>query len=587
MHSPKSPTEKAPLASSPTSSASTPSTASSASSSPKPPRRRLPKMSNTDVLIVGAGPTGLTLALELSVQGIPFRLIDKLAEPSDKSRALAVQCRSQELLNRHPHIAESMLTDGTKGPGVNIYCNKRRLVTGTFDDLGIDDTRFPLPLWISQADTEAAMLRQLEAYGAHVERGVTACDIKQDGVRASATLIRGGGGGGGESGKEEQEKKEMVRAKYIVGCDGAHSVVRHSADVSFEGSQYPTQYILCDARLRGEYDAERISLFLGRRVMVAFPLKDGVLRMVGERSSASKRDGDPDVEEFEAFMREMMGPGLEIEEALWLTSFKWNCRGVNKYRDGRLLLAGDAAHIHSPAGGQGMNTGIQDAINLGWKLAAVLRGEKDEAFLDTYHEERHPVGRHLLAGTDRIFTMVASQNTLFTTVRNALMPWIVPRIWGNRARRRSVFTFISQMAIKYRRSAIVGTALGFEGPVRGGWRAPDGEVADERGDKAGWLLGLASARDHTVFLFAGTDTDEEGLERAEEKLVTDGRFKEYGVVKVYAGEAVGRGGYRDPDGVLHGRYGFGGGGAGMAVVRPDGYVAFIGPAECMDEFLMM
>ncbi|KAK2051258.1 FAD binding domain-containing protein [Colletotrichum caudatum] len=540
-------------------------------------------MSHTDVLIVGAGPTGLTLALELCVQGIPFRIIDRLAEPSDKSRALVVQCRSQELLNRHPHIAKSMLADGTKGPGVNIYCNRRHLVTGTFDDLGIDDTRFPLPLWISQADTEAAMLRQLEAYGARVERGVTAGDIKQDGVRASATLVWGGGGGGG-SGEQEEV---IVRAKYIVGCDGAHSVVRHSADVSFEGSQYPTQYMLCDARVRGEYDAERISLYLGRRVMIAFPLKGGVLRMVGERPSASKRDGDPDVDEFGAFMREMMGPGLEIEEALWLTSFKWNCRGVDRYRDGRLLLAGDAAHIHSPVGGQGMNTGIQDAVNLGWKLAAVLRGERDETFLDTYHAERHPVGRHLLAGTDRIFTMVASQNPLFTTVRNALMPWVVPRIWGSRARRLAVFTFVSQVAIKYRRSPIVGTALGFDGPVRGGWRAPDGEVADELGEGAGWLLGLASARDHTVLLFAGTDTDQEGLERAEEKLVTDGRFKEYGVVKVYAGEAVGRGGYRDPGGALHRRYGFGDGGAGMVVLRPDGYIAFIGPAECMDEFLMM
>ncbi|KAK2007932.1 FAD binding domain-containing protein [Colletotrichum eremochloae] len=549
-------------------------------------------MSNTDVLIIGAGPTGLTLALELSVQGIPFRIIDKLTEPSNKSRALVVQCRSMELLQRHPHIAESMLKSGKNGPGVNVFCNKRHLVTGTFDDLGIDNTRFPLPLWISQAETETALLRQLEAYGGRVERGVTASDIKQDGVRATATLVRGGGGGGGggggESGEEaEAEKKEILRAKYIVGCDGAHSVVRHSANVSFEGAQYPKPFVLCDARLRGDYDTERVSLFLGSRVMIAFPLKDGVVRLLGERSSQSKREGDPDVEEFEAMIREQMGPGFEIEEALWLTSFRWSCRGVDKYRDGRLFLAGDAAHIHSPVGGQGMNTGIQDAVNLGWKLAAVLRGDKDEGFLDTYHAERHPVGRRLLAGTDRMFNMVASQNAFFTAVRNALMPWVVPRFWGSRARRLSAVTFASQMAIKYRRSPIVGTAIGFDGPVRGGWRAPDGEVADERGEKAGWLLGLTSARDHTVFLFAGTDADEEGLERAEEKLVTDGRFKDYGVVKVYAGETVGRGGYRDPDGALHRRYGFGGGGAGVVVVRPDGYVAFIGPAECMEEFLMM
>ncbi|KAG7038715.1 FAD binding domain-containing protein [Colletotrichum scovillei] len=531
-------------------------------------------MSETDVLIIGAGPTGLTLALELSVQSIPFRIIDKAPVPSDKSRALAVQPRSQELLHRHRHIAESMLAEGTAGPGVNIYCNKRHLVTGTFDDLGFDDTRFGLPLWISQVDTEGAMLRQLEVYGGTVERGVSADDIKQDGVRASTTLTKG-------------TSKEIVRAKYIVGCDGAHSVVRHSADVTFEGAQYPQQFMLCDAKVKGDYDTERVSLYLGSRVMVVFPLKNGVVRFVGERSSRSKREGDPDKEEIEEFVEEMMGKKLEIEETLWLTSFRWNCRGVNNYRDGRLFMAGDAAHIHSPAGGQGMNTGIQDAINLGWKLAAVIRGEKEEAFLDTYNEERHPVGQHLLTGTDRMFTMVSSQNTIFTTVRNCLMPWIVPRIWSNKARRLSLYTFISQMAIKYRNSSIVGTAVGFDGPVRGGWRAPDGQVTDERGEKGKWLLGMTSARDHTIFLFAGgAADDEENLDKAEEKIVTDGRFKEYGVIKIYAGETVGKGGYKDVDGVLHKRYGFEKG-AGMVVVRPDGYVGFIGPAECVEEFLSM
>ncbi|OBR05737.1 FAD binding domain-containing protein [Colletotrichum higginsianum IMI 349063] len=577
-----SPPEKAPLTTSSTTTTTTTTNKTPTATTTKRPSSPPPKVSNTDVLIIGAGPTGLTLALELSVQSIPFRIIDKLPEPSDKSRALAVQCRSQELLNRHPHIAESMLADGTKGPGVNIYCNKRHLVTGTFDDLGFDDTRFPLPLWVSQADTEAAMLRQLEVYGGTVERGVSAEDIKQDGVRASATLVRSSS----SSSSSSTPEKEILRAKYIVGCDGAHSVVRHSADVTFEGSQYPQQYILCDAKVRGDYDAERVSLFLGSRVMVVFPLRDGVIRMVGERSSRSKREGDPDVAEIEAFMEEVMGRRPEIEEALWLASFRWNCRGVNRYRDGRLFLAGDAAHIHSPAGGQGMNTGIQDAVNLGWKLAAVIRGEKEESFLDTYHEERHPVGQHLLTGTDRMFSMVASQNTIFTTVRNALMPWIVPRVWNNRARRLSVYTFISQMAIKYRRSSIVGTAIGFEGPVRGGWRAPDGQLTDERGEKARWLLGMTSARDHTILLFAGVEADEENLEAAEEKLVTDGRFKEYEVVKVYAGDTVGKGGYKDVDGMLHKRYGFEKG-AGFVVVRPDGYVEFIGPAECVEEFLMM
>ncbi|WYZ45639.1 hypothetical protein EsH8_VIII_000955 [Colletotrichum jinshuiense] len=533
-------------------------------------------MSSTDVLIVGAGPTGLTLALELSVQNISFRIIDKLPVPSDKSRALVVQCRSQELLNRHPEVAKALLDNGTKGPGVNIFCNKRHLVTGTFDDLGFDDTRFPLPLWISQADTEAALLRQLEAYGAKVEHGVTAEDIKQDAAGATVTLVGG-------------PARETIAVKYIVGCDGAHSVVRHTADVTFEGAQYPQQFILCDARVKSDYDHERVSFLLGTRVMVVFPLKNGVVRIVGSRSAWSERTDDPDAAEIEEFFEEMTGRRLEIEETLWLTNFRWSCRGVSSYRDGRLLVAGDAAHIHSPAGGQGMNTGIQDAINLGWKLAAVIRGDKDDGFLDSYHEERHPVGQHLLNGTDRIFNIVAWQNPIYTYVRNALMPWVVPRIWSNKARRLGLFTFISQMGIKYRRSSIVGTAAGFEGPVKGGWRAPDGEVMDERGEKGKWLLEMTSPREHTVVLFSGTGGDEtsEDLDKAGEKIAADIRFQKYGIIKLYAGQkTVGGGGFKDMNGALHRRYGFEKG-AGFAVVRPDGYVGFIGPVGSVEGFLSM
>ncbi|TEA20251.1 putative aromatic compound monooxygenase YhjG [Colletotrichum sidae] len=525
----------------------------------------------TDVLIIGAGPTGLSLALELSVQDVSFRIIDKLPAPSDKSRALAVQCRTLELLNRHPVISQEMLDNGVQGPGVNIFCNKRKLVTGTFDDLGFDDTKFPLPLWISQADTETAMTRQLEAYGCIIERGVSAEDIQQTDEYATATLVRG-------------TEREEIRAKYIVGCDGAHSVVRKSTNLTFEGAKYPQQFILCDAKVDGPVDRERISLFLASRVMVIFPLKDGVIRVVGERSARSTRTDDPDAQEIKDFIEEMAGGKWQVTDPIWLTNFHWNCRGVNDYRDKRLLVAGDAAHIHSPAGGQGMNTGIQDSINLGWKLAAVLRGEEDESFLNTYQEERHPVGEHLLHGTDSMFNAVASQNWLFTTIRNFLMPWVVPWVWTNKSRRRNMFNFISQRGIKYRRSSIVGTATGFEGPVKGGWRAPDGELADERGEKGRWFLDLTSNKRSTVVLFSGMTGDEEEIKQAEEKILADKRYTDRGVVKIYGGQTIGTGGFRDKDGILHQRYGFEKG-AGLLVVRPDGYIGFIGPAESVEEFL--
>ncbi|OLN86563.1 putative aromatic compound monooxygenase YhjG [Colletotrichum chlorophyti] len=530
-------------------------------------------MSTTDVLIVGAGPTGLALALELSIQNIPFRLIDKLEARLDKSRALAVQSRSQELLNRHPHVADALLANGRLSPGMKLFCNRRHVLTVTFEENGFDDTQFPLPLWISQVDTEAALLRQLEVYGGRVERGVEAKDITQDGETARATLVRGG-------------EEEVVTAKFVVGCDGAHSVVRHCTDVTFEGAQYPQLLMLADAKIKGNYDHERVSLFVGGPVMGIFPLKDGYVRIVGERSRWSKRTGDPDAKEIEDFVLEVGGEKVEILETKWLTSFRGNCRAVDKFRQGRVFLAGDAAHIHSPAGGQGMNTGIQDAINLAWKMAAVLRGEKSDAFLDTYHEERHPVGQHVLNGADRMFTMVASQNFFFTHVRNFLLPWIAPMVWNSSTRRSSMFRFISQLGIKYRRSSIVRTAAGFEGPVRGGFRAPDGELMDERGEKGKWLTGLMSATAHTVLLFSGLDGDEEAMEDAEEKIVTDGRFKKGETVKIYGGQKMGKEGFRDADGALHKRYGFETT-AGLAIVRPDGYVEFIGPAESVEEFLSM
>ncbi|KAF6822078.1 monooxygenase fad-binding protein [Colletotrichum plurivorum] len=529
--------------------------------------------STTDVLIVGAGPTGLALALELSAQKVSFRIVDKLPAPSDKSRALAVQCRTLELLSRHPTVAESMLSNGVQGPGVNIFCNQRHLVTGTFDDLGFDDTRFPLPLWCSQADTEAAMTAQLEAYGGLVERGIAAEDITQDGDTASAVLVRASG------------EREKIQAKYIVGCDGAHSVVRKAAHLTFDGAQYPQQFILCDAKVKGPYDKERVSLYFASRVMVFFPLKDGIVRVVGERSARSKNTGDPDVQEIKEFIEENAGGSWEVSDPIWLTNFRWNCRGVNSYRDGRLFVAGDAAHIHSPAGGQGMNTGIQDAINLGWKLGEVLRGDSGDAILDSYQAERHPVGEHLLRGTDRMFNVVASQNFIVQYIRNVLMPWVVPWVWTNQPRRRTLFNFISQMGIKYRRSPLVGTAAGFDGPVKGGWRAPDGEVADARGEKGKWLLGLTSNKEHTFVLFSGFVSDGEEVRDAEEKLRADKRYKERGIVKIYSGQATAvEGGFRDKEGLLHKRYGFEKG-SGFVVIRPDGYVGFIGPAESVEEFL--
>lgn len=376
-----------------------------------------------DVLIIGAGPTGLTLALELALQQhghqgkrVKFRIIDREPERSPYSRALVLQPRTLELLARYgfDNFLTRMLDRGKAVTGMTWTFTPTREARFQFSDMGSDDTEFPLSLNVSQTETERFLLSSLEKeLGGDggvpvVERGVEAESVAQDADGATVTLVKTGGG-------DDAGARETVRCKYVIGADGARSIVRKaSTSITFDGKTYPHDFIICDAYLYDTYlPLDRIQINMQGHFVGIFPVGGDVVRVASMRDPGAELTGVPTLEEFQQILsnRGRCGPAVgRLHDPIWMTNFRTHCRCASRYRDGRLFIAGDAAHIHSPVGGQGMNAGLQDAINLGWKLSAVLRGAAHESLLDTYEEERRPIGLDLLRTTDNMFQFFAITN---------------------------------------------------------------------------------------------------------------------------------------------------------------------------------
>lgn len=570
-------------------------------------------MESVDVLIVGGGPTGLMLALELSVQDISFRILDKAPQRSQQSRALVVQPRSLELLNRHG-VAHELVSQGWENPGVQLFVHRRPATTVDTVNMGPEDTQFRSPFFISQAETESHMEQALsKKYGKVVEWSITIDDLKEENPQdndpdkygVTATL------------HDAQGKQSQVRAKYVVGCDGAHSIVRHSAGLRFEGAAYPQDFILADTRLKKSSQApdsgsdtarpvKNLSLCLGSDgvgFMAIFPLRGDNYRLICSRPGHAFKDSgaaesnhnnnnddadQPSLKDFQNALDHLGPVPVTAHDPTWITNFRLHHRQVNQYRAGRFFVAGDAAHIHSPAGGQGMNTGIQDAANLAWKLGLVLHHRRPEALLDTYHSERWKVGHKVLQTTDRAFEAIATRSPMWAKVRNFVAGWIAPWIvWVLGKDGLSVrLRFITQLSIRYRESEIVGTGKGYRGRLRGGDRAPDGEL--RKGEESLFLQDLFKGKTHHLVLFLG----ENGLSKEEQECVqsiTEGNEDIVSAIRLGSAKYQHQpsGGqqeiYLDTDNVLHSRYGFTDG-PGYVLIRPDEYIAHIGPASALAEF---
>lgn len=442
-----------------------------------------------DVLIVGAGPTGLTLAAGLSRFGVPFRVIDRALDRTHESRALAVQARSLEIL-QCLGLGEALVRRGNVSARLFIHLGITRAAEAQLGDFGETDTRFPFILFVSQTETEAVLADHLASIGVAIERGVELLDVapEPDCVRC---LLRYPDG-----------KVEDVRARYLAGCDGAHSTVRKQAGIPFEGAAYVQDFMLGDVEIDGPLERNALHSFAFRRgAAVFFPLGHPTAWRVigasvaGRRSRTSGSDheraapreteeasdtGDLSLVELQKVVDEATGGGLILRDPAWLSHFRLHHRQAMHYRAERIFLAGDAGHIHSPVGGQGMNTGMQDAWNLAWKVALVVRGSAAEALLDSYEAERWPVGRRLLQYTDRaftLFTQALSGGRLATWLRRVVVARVLPRVFASSRLRAYAFHLISQLGIRYRNSPAVaeGEPRLQVGP-RAGDRLPDAEI---------------------------------------------------------------------------------------------------------------
>ncbi len=414
-------------------------------------------MARCDVLIVGAGPTGLVLALWLSKLGVKVRIIDKTAEPGTTSRALAVQARTLELY-RQLDLADAVVERGHKVPAVNLWVKGEPKARLPFERIGADLTPYPFLEIFPQDQHERLLIERLGSFGISVERQTELVSFQDDGVRITARL------------RNHDGLEEDWEANYLAGCDGARSTVREAIGTGFPGGTYRQVFYVADVDAAGPPINGELHVDLDEADFLAvFPLAgNGRARLIGtvrdERADRAETLRFEDVSD-----RAIQHLKLQVNNVNWFSTYHVHHRVTEHFCKGRAFLLGDAAHIHSPAGGQGMNTGIGDAINLAWKLAAVLQGQATDSLLDSYEAERIGFARRLVATTDRAFSLATADGWLADILRTRIVPFLMPKLTAFEAVREYMFRTVSQITLNYRGGPL---SEGTAGHVHGGDRLP-------------------------------------------------------------------------------------------------------------------
>lgn len=417
----------------------------------------------TDVLIVGAGPTGLVLARQLACYGVDFVIVDKKEGTTPYSKAIGVQARTLEIYDQIG-IARDLIAAGWHADKVRLIGGGE--VRGEIDlkDIGKGMSPFPFLLIVEQGIHERLIYDDLKK-ACHDVRWQTEMTNFESSEIGVAALLEGNG------------RTETIEAQYLVGCDGAHSKVRHGLGLKFEGSTFERLFYVADVRIDWNFEHDALHVNLGEDTLTAFfpMLGEQRWRMVGTFPEGHEKDeGDILFDEIEEQVAVDTSLKFDITDVNWFSVYKVHSRAVERFSSGRCFLAGDAAHIHTPAGAQGMNTGIQDAYNLAWKIAQVSRNGAPSTLLETYNEERLPNAKRLLATTDRFFDLAASDEWFISFVRKNVFPYVANFALSFDAVKRIVFPLVSQIGISYRDSSISETVGEFD--VKAGDRMPWFEI---------------------------------------------------------------------------------------------------------------
>jgi 2-polyprenyl-6-methoxyphenol hydroxylase-like FAD-dependent oxidoreductase len=526
-------------------------------------------------LIVGAGPTGLTLAVELARRGVPFRIIDREPERTRTSRAIGTQARTVEVF-RLMGIPETALEPAARPRALRFAERDRTLARIAFGD-GLPGAS-PRLISMDESDTERVLEQRLEQLGGRVEWRTELLGFRVDGQRVTARLQ-------GPDGTSELE------TQFLVGADGAHSTVRHEAGIGFAGAAYPERFLLADLDLDWDLPHDEGHIWLGDDGLVAaIPLpgeqRYRVIVPLPPAYVAKEYESEAEIAaEAETLLKQRTGVTLRcIGDPAWASAFRIQRRQADRYRRGPVFLAGDAAHVHSPVGGQGMNTGIQDAFNLGWKLALAARGQAAPGLLDTYQAERHPIARGVLRGTHLSTRLILAQTPFMRAVRE----WAVPVIVNIPPIRRRILAAVSQLTINYRGSSLSvdaddrAASRGWLQPtargLRAGDRVPDAALIDIRSSQPVMLFDLVS-QGWTLLLFAGNDAMPESIDvlgriaRQVQDTVGDA-VRSYFVLDAPAIDDTAVTALLDPARQVSRVFAAGKG--LVALVRPDGYLGYRG-----------
>jgi 2-polyprenyl-6-methoxyphenol hydroxylase-like FAD-dependent oxidoreductase len=398
----------------------------------------------TDVAIIGAGPTGLSLAAQFVRYGINFVIIDKNEGITPYSKAIGVQARTLEIYDQIG-LARAAVEQGAIAERGRLFIGGEVRGELDFSNIGEGLSPFPFVLMLEQSKNEQLLHQYLLNHQKQVLWKTELEEVSQDAVGVRAQV------------RDADGALQSIEAKYLAGCDGPKSLVRHQLGLLFEGSTFERTFYVADSRIQGNLSHEALNIcFAKDSFVVFFPLKGAErFRVVGVFPEEFKKDeGEVLYEEIETKIHEQSKLDLRLYDVEWFSTYKVHTRHASSFSKDRCFLAGDAAHIHSPAGAQGMNTGIQDGYNLAWKMALVIRGQADEKLLKTYNEERLENAKHLLKTTDRMFEFAAGSDWLLELLRTTVLPPIAKYIFGFKPVRKLFFPLVSQIGINYRYSSV-------------------------------------------------------------------------------------------------------------------------------------